>query len=92
MPVPKRKRSKARRDSRFADKGLTPKAFSACKNCNEPLAPHQVCAACGFYKGAKVMATKAERTMKRVQTRSEQAKRKQARSAQGNESTENQGQ
>jgi large subunit ribosomal protein L32 len=82
MPVPKRKRSRARRDSRFADKGLTPKAFSACKNCTEPLAPHQVCAACGFYKGAKVMVTKSERSAKRLQTRSKEAERKQARAAQ----------
>ena len=69
MPVPKRKRSKARRDKRFANKGIQVSAFASCKNCEAPVAPHQVCASCGFYKGVKVIATKSERTVKRIDVR-----------------------
>lgn len=72
MPVPKRKRSRARRDKRFANKGMKDKAFTQCANCQEPLMTHQACKACGHYKGRKVLATKAERTVKRVETRKAQ--------------------
>jgi large subunit ribosomal protein L32 len=66
MPVPKRKRSRARRDSRFANKGLKVKAITGCSNCKEPIAPHTPCKTCGFYKGAKVLVTKADRKVKRL--------------------------
>jgi large subunit ribosomal protein L32 len=66
MPVPKRKRSRARRDSRFANKGLKIKTITSCSNCNNPLMPHTACMNCGFYKGAKVLATKADRSAKRI--------------------------
>lgn len=67
MPVPKRKRSKCRRDKRFANKGLEVKAFTTCKQCAVPLAPHVVCSSCGFYKGKKVIITKLDRGQKRVE-------------------------
>jgi large subunit ribosomal protein L32 len=69
MGVPKRKRSRPRRDKRFANKGLKPKAITLCSNksCNEPLSTHAACNACGFYKGAKVLTTKADRAVKRGQ-------------------------
>ena len=82
MPVPKRKRSRSRRDKRFANKGIKVKAFTECKNCQAPLACHQVCPSCGFYKGVKVMVTKADRAVKRGQERQARAKRKQGRQAQ----------
>lgn len=66
MPVPKRKRSRARRDSRFANKGIKVKAITACANCNNPLITHAACLNCGFYKGIKVLNTKADRTLRRV--------------------------
>ncbi|MDP3889300.1 MAG: 50S ribosomal protein L32 [bacterium] len=69
MPVPKRKRSRARRDSRFANKGMAVQSITECKNCKEPLATHQACKKCGFYKGDKVLNTKADRTVRRTQTR-----------------------
>jgi large subunit ribosomal protein L32 len=67
MPVPKRKRSRARRDKRFANKGLKVKTITKCANCQEPISMHQVCKSCGHYKGRKVMATKADRAVKRAQ-------------------------
>lgn len=69
MPVPKRKRSRARRDSRFANKGMKAKSITACLQCQAPIMTHQACGTCGFYKGVKVLATKVDRTIKRVQIR-----------------------
>lgn len=66
MPVPKRKRSRARRDSRFANKGIKVKAIAGCANCKDPIVPHAACQKCGFYKGVKVLATKADRKAKRL--------------------------
>ena len=68
MPVPKRKRSRQRRDKRFANKGLKVKAITICNNCQDPLVPHTVCKNCGFYKGIKIMATKMDRAVKRTET------------------------
>ena len=68
MPVPKRKRSRARRDSRFANKGMKVKIFAKCNNCQEAVLPHQVCNTCGFYKGIKVLTTKGELSLKLAQS------------------------
>jgi len=69
MPVPKRKRSRARKNKRFANKGLLVHAIVHCHNCQTPLKPHQACTGCGFYKGVKVVSTKADRITKRVEAR-----------------------
>lgn len=74
MPVPKRKQSRSRRDSRSANKGLKPKAFTLCANCQTAIMTHQACDTCGFYKGVKVFETKMDRALKRGQAR--QAKQK----------------
>lgn len=86
MPVPKRKRSKSRRDKRFANKGVEEKGIAACHNCQAPLLPHQACKSCGFYKGAKVLATKADRGMKRAEMRKKTKKEeKQSNVVEGSE-------
>jgi len=79
MPVPKRKRSRARRDKRFANKGMKVQSLSECKNCQAPLLPHQVCKGCGFYKGVKIMDTKIDRAIKRGKSRQEKIERKRER-------------
>ncbi len=66
MPVPKRKRSRQRRDKRFANKGLSIPQVGLCNNCDAPQLSHQVCKDCGFYKGRKILTTKADRTVKRT--------------------------
>lgn len=73
MPVPKRKRSRARRDSRHANKGLKLTTFGNCSECKEPIAPHAACKNCGFYKGAKVLITKTDRASKRQVVQATQA-------------------
>lgn len=90
MPVPKRKRSRSRRDKRFANKGMKVKAITVCRNCQEPLTPHAACKNCGFYKGVKVMSTKMDRTIKRTAMRKskEAAKTEQPKVAPEQDSTE----
>lgn len=85
MPVPKRKRSRARRDSRFANKGIKPKALAACKNCKAAQLPHQVCKNCGHYKGVKVLVTKAERTLKRNEAKQARTEKNQTSAAEQSE-------
>ena len=76
MPVPKRKRSRARKYKRNANKGVCVKAFTACRNCDEPLATHQACHKCGFYKGVKALRTKEERSARRLVEKTKQAERR----------------
>ncbi len=86
MPVPKRKRSRARRDSRFANKGIQVKAITGCTQCSAPIVPHAACKKCGFYKGAKVLSTKAERTVKRLAVKSVKKPAKKATDEQAEQS------
>ena len=88
MPVPKRKRSRARRDSRFADKGIDVKAFTLCPNCQTPLMTHAACTHCGHYKGVKVMLTKLDRAVKRSKIRETRAERQKSMQQAENTSAE----
>ncbi len=59
MAVPKRKTTPSKRDMRRANHDkVTPVQLAACAHCGEATLPHRACAACGFYKGRKVKATK----------------------------------
>lgn len=77
MPVPKRKTSKSRRDMRQSTKFIRPQTVMTCGQCNEPNLPHQVCVECGYYKGRKILNTKNDRGMQRMQTRTAAAQRAQ---------------
>ena len=56
MAVPKRKTSKARRDSRrSANNNLTAPTLVECPQCHELKLPHAVCRKCGYYDGEKVI-------------------------------------
>lgn len=59
MVVPKKKTSKSRTAQRSANKFLVPKGFSICKETGEVVPPHRV-SPMGWYKGKKVLKTKAE--------------------------------
>lgn len=67
MAVPKRKQSRARSRSRCTHKVEHVTSITHCLNCKSPLNTHTVCATCGFYKGVKVLTTKADRSVKRGQ-------------------------
>jgi large subunit ribosomal protein L32 len=55
MAVPKRKSSKARRDSRRANWKLSTPGIVECPRCHKPKLSHRVCKACGYYDGQKVL-------------------------------------
>lgn len=84
MPVPKRKHSRSRRDSKSANKGLEVKSITSCQTCQSPISGHQVCKDCGYYKGIKVLRTKTDRMHERGQVRRAQQASKQASLGQSN--------
>lgn len=55
MAVPKRRTSKARRNSRRAQWKLTVPGLVACPKCHKQKLPHRVCLNCGHYKGKDVL-------------------------------------
>ncbi|RME19319.1 MAG: 50S ribosomal protein L32 [Deltaproteobacteria bacterium] len=59
MAVPKKKKSKAKRDSRRGGhlKFRAPNVID-CPQCAEPMLPHRACPKCGFYKGRQVIEVK----------------------------------
>lgn len=60
MAVPKRKKSKSRRDMRRShDQAKLPQTV-ACPQCNEPVLPHHICPHCGSYRGRVIIEKKEE--------------------------------
>ncbi len=57
MGVPKKRKSSSRRDRRRAANSnlKTPVQVIECPKCKEPVLPHRVCTACGFYAGREVL-------------------------------------
>ena len=56
MAVPKKRKSKAKRDSRRSNWKLTAPQPIDCPQCTEPMMPHRVCPKCGYYKGREVVS------------------------------------
>lgn len=54
-PVPKKRTSKARRDSRRSHHALTAPNLVECPQCKEPKPQHVVCPKCGSYAGRQVL-------------------------------------
>ncbi len=55
MAVPKRRQSRARRNSRRAQWKLTVPGLIECPQCHEKKLPHRVCLHCGYYRGKDVL-------------------------------------
>ena len=53
---PKRKTSKARRDSRRANWKMTAPNLVKCSKCGELMVPHRVCKACGSYNKKEIIS------------------------------------
>jgi len=51
MPVPRRRKCKARRDRGRTHKKLGAPSLIPCDNCGEPKASHRICPNYGQYKG-----------------------------------------
>ncbi|RJQ54271.1 MAG: 50S ribosomal protein L32 [Actinobacteria bacterium] len=57
MAVPKRKTSKAKRDSRRSHWKSKTATLSECPQCHQPKLPHRACPECGYYKNREAIAT-----------------------------------
>jgi len=55
MAVPKKKKSKSRRNMGRSHHALKAVASAECPNCGELRRPHHVCAAGGHYDGREVI-------------------------------------
>jgi large subunit ribosomal protein L32 len=57
MAVPKRKTTRAVRDSRRAQHKISAPTLSECPQCHQARLPHHVCPECGYYDGKEVVET-----------------------------------
>lgn len=56
MPVPKQRKTRARRDQRRAHwRKVTSAPNATCEQCGKPKLPHRVCPHCGVYKGRDIL-------------------------------------
>lgn len=63
MAVPKRRTTSSKRNMRRAHHALTATGgLSTCSNCKRPVRSHQMCTACGYYKGEEVIDVLAKLT------------------------------
>ena len=60
MAVPKRKKSKSKRDKRRTHQKIAAPNLSNCPECGEATLPHHVCPSCGYYRGRKVIETEED--------------------------------
>ena len=60
MAVPKRKKSKSKRDKRRTHQKISTPNLSNCPECGEAKLPHHACPSCGYYKGRKVVETEED--------------------------------
>ena len=60
MAVPKRKLSKSRKRLRRGHHVAASVKTQACPRCGDPKLSHRVCPSCGYYRGKKVVAVKAD--------------------------------
>ena len=60
MAVPKRKKSKSKRDKRRTHQKTTAPNVSNCPECGEAALPHHACPSCGHYRGRKVIETEED--------------------------------
>ncbi len=57
MAVPKKKKSKSKRDMRRSHDHLKMSEVTLCPQCQEPVLPHHVCLQCGTYRGKTIIKT-----------------------------------
>jgi large subunit ribosomal protein L32 len=54
-PVPKKRTSAAKRNSRRSHHALTAPTLAPCSTCSAMKQPHVVCPTCGSYKGRQIL-------------------------------------
>ncbi|MFZ7112569.1 MAG: 50S ribosomal protein L32 [Desulfatiglandales bacterium] len=57
MAVPKKKKSKSRRDMRRSHDHAKMAHVTLCPQCHEPVLPHHLCPQCGSYRGRTILKT-----------------------------------
>ncbi|MFC1862954.1 50S ribosomal protein L32 [Thermodesulfobacteriota bacterium] len=57
MAVPKKKKSRSKRDMRRSHDHVKLSNVSHCPQCHEPVLPHHVCLGCGTYRGKTIIKT-----------------------------------
>ncbi|MBM4153624.1 MAG: 50S ribosomal protein L32 [Lentisphaerae bacterium] len=60
MAVPKRRKSKSRKQMRIKSHKKAMPALSKCRQCGAPSQPHRVCPACGYYAKRQVLSITAD--------------------------------
>ncbi len=55
MAVPKRKKSKSKRNKRRTHQKVAVPNLTRCPQCGEARLPHHACPSCGTYKGRTVI-------------------------------------
>lgn len=55
MAVPKRKRSKSKRNKRRTHQKISAPNLTSCPQCGDSRLPHHACPSCGTYKGRTVI-------------------------------------
>ena len=65
MPVPKKRRSKAKKRTKKACWKIDMPCLNTCTNCGRAILPHRACPECGFYKGQQVLQIKDKTSSKK---------------------------
>ncbi|MCP4666507.1 MAG: 50S ribosomal protein L32 [Deltaproteobacteria bacterium] len=60
MAVPKKKKSKSKRDMRRSHHAVKAPNVVMCPQCHEPVLPHHICLECGTYKGKTIIKTEED--------------------------------
>ncbi|MGD9233909.1 MAG: 50S ribosomal protein L32 [Desulfobacterales bacterium] len=55
MAVPKRKKSKSKRNKRRTHQKISAPNLTSCPQCGDSRLPHHACPGCGTYKGRTVI-------------------------------------
>ncbi|MFH1175102.1 MAG: 50S ribosomal protein L32 [bacterium] len=55
MPNPKKRKTKARTNTRRSHHALKAVQTVVCSACQADILPHKVCPSCGMYKGKEVL-------------------------------------
>lgn len=61
---PKKRHSRQRQGKRRAAIKLAVSRTVTCPNCQAPILPHQICKACGYYKGKMIIKKKTKEEKK----------------------------
>ncbi|MBN1289911.1 MAG: 50S ribosomal protein L32 [Actinobacteria bacterium] len=57
MAVPKRRKSKTRKNMRRSHHSIEAPTLAECPQCHQPKLPHRVCRECGYYDGRQIFET-----------------------------------